>query len=510
MPLVQQNDINPTALVVPNVYVTVVQPQVQLITGEPTNIAGCVGTAVWGPVGVPVIVGDYSDQVRNFGPLQARPRDLGTLMATAHQQGATQFRCVRVTDGTDTAASITVPTDAITFTSRYSGTLGNRIRVTFSTGSKPNTWRVRVLLTEAGFLPEIYDNIEGTGNALWVNMAAAINNGQYGIRSPSEIIIATAGAGTTAASAATYTLTGGTDGVASVTDTLLVGSDTAPRTGMYALRGAGCSVVALAECSDNTTWAAQVSFGRSEGIYMIGVGPKGETVSSAISAKQTAGIDDPMFKMMFGDWVYWSDVANGQPERLVSPQGFMLGRLANLSPEQSSLNKPIYNIVATQRTKLARPYSDADLQALGQAGIDVITNPIPRGFEFGARFGRNTSTNPTVRGDNYTRLTNYIAHSMDRGMGRFVGMLNSARVREQCKVTLDAFLQAMFDAGMIEDWNVVCNDSNNPPNRRALGYLQADVQCRYLGIVEQLVISLEGGQSVQITRQGVTPAPVAA
>ena len=39
--------------------------------------------------------------------------------------------------------------------------------------------------------------------------------------------------------------------------------------------------------------------------------------------------------------------------RLVSPQGFAAGRLANLSPEQSSLNKPLYGVVGSQ--KLARP-----------------------------------------------------------------------------------------------------------------------------------------------------------
>lgn len=509
MPIVQLGETNITAQVVPNVLVQLVAPQVQQITGVPTNVVGLVGTAVWGPVGVPAICGTHQDYVRMFGPLQARPRDMGTLLATAHQQGGHDFRCVRVTDGTDTAAQVTVPTNAITFTSRYSGSLGNKIKVAVSAGSKPSTWRATVSLPEAGILPEVFDNLAGSGNALWLAMADAINNGQFGVRSGSEIVIATAGAGTTAASAASYTLTGGTDGVSSVTDATLIGQDTAPRQGMYALRGSGASIVALAECVDTTTWPAQIGFGRTEGAYMLLVGPKGETVASAITAKASAGIDDPTAKVLLGDWCYWLDTTNGQPERLVSPQGFAAGRYANLSPEQSGLNKPIYNLVGTQRTRMNRPYSDADLQAMGQAGIDVITNPVPGGSYFGLRFGRNSSSNPVLRGDNHTRMTNYLAATFDRGMGLFIGKLNSPRTWAQCKLTLDAFLGAMMPSseglndGMIENFATKVDASNNPPTRRSLGYLQADVQVRYLGIVENLILNLEGGTSVQITRQPV-------
>lgn len=510
MPIVQQGAINLTAQVVPNVLVQLVPPQVQLVTGIPTSIAGVVGTATWGPVGVAVPVGSYTDQVRAFGPLQARPRDLGTIVATAHQQGATDFRCVRVTDGTDTAAQIVVPTAAITFTSRFSGSGGNKIRVEISAGSKPSTWRATVRLSEFGFLDEVFDNIAGTGNAFWVALADAINNGQFGVRAGSEIVIATAGAGTTAPAAAVYSLAGGTDGVTGVTDATLIGQDTSPRQGMYALRGSGASMAALAECVDTATWASQVSFGRSEGVFMFLVGPKGETVSNAVTAKATAGIDDIDAKILFGDWVYWLDNASGQPKRLVSPQGFVLGRYATLSPEQSGLNKPIYNVVGTQRTELNRPYSDADLTALGQAGIDVITNPVPGGNYFGLRFGRNTSSNPTTRTDPHTRTTNFIAVSLDRAMGRFVGKNNSEQTRRECKVSLDTFFAGMLGTGMIEDFETKVDETNNPQARRAMGYLQADVRVTYLGVIEYLVVNLEGGSSVQITRRGIEPTQAAA
>ena len=45
MPIVQQGDINTTALVVPDLYVQIVPPQNLLLNGVPTNVVGMVGTA---------------------------------------------------------------------------------------------------------------------------------------------------------------------------------------------------------------------------------------------------------------------------------------------------------------------------------------------------------------------------------------------------------------------------------------------------------------------------------
>ena len=109
MPIVQAGTLNTTALVVPDLYVQVVPPQNLVLNGVPTNVVGVVGTASWGPVNSPVIVGSMADYARAFGPIQARRHDMGTPVATAVQQGAQAFRCVRVTDGSDVAASYADP-----------------------------------------------------------------------------------------------------------------------------------------------------------------------------------------------------------------------------------------------------------------------------------------------------------------------------------------------------------------------------------------------------------------
>lgn len=513
MPVSQYGSINLTALIVPDVYVQILPPQNTLINGLPTNILGVVGTATWGPVNSPTIVGGMSDYAQTFGAVMPRKYDLGTAIAMAVLQGANNFRGVRVTDGTDTAATASIGTSPvnITFTGKYTGTKGNLIQVTISAGSAASSWRAVVSMPNQ--VPETFDNITGTGAALWANMAAAINNGQSGLRGPSQFIVASAGTGTTAPAAGSTTLSGGTDGATTITSAVLLGQDTTPRKGMYALRSTFTSVAMLADCDDSTSWTTQIAFGLSEGIYMIMTGPAGDTISNAVSVKATAGIDSYAGKLMFGDWMYWQDTANNQL-RMVSPQGAVAGRLSNLSPEQSSLNKPLYGIVGTQKSMTNNVYSSAELQALAQAGIDVVTNPIPAGNSFGVRIGHNCSSNPVINGDNYTRMTNYLAYTLNSAMGLFVGKLQSGRkndpLRRQCNATISNWLQSMKgdgdNVGMIDDFSSQCDDRNNPPNRVSLGYMQDDVKVRYLGVVEKLIVNLEGGQSVTITRQGVSPA----
>lgn len=629
MPIFQGASLNTTALVVPDLYVQVLPPNVLLINGVPTNVVGCVGAANWGPVNQPVDVGggNMAQFASIFGSIQPRKYDLGTFVALAVLQGAQAFVCVRVTDGTDLAATgaivtasdltqqITVagtahagdiltetfvgpavvvtytmqagdttqtgavglaaninanatlqlsgisadtpvagvfklhypvaptsvtasvggsaPTttltnaaagttpnvNAITFNSIYTGTYGNTEVVNISNGSAVGTWKV--VITIPGFVPETFDNIGQNpiagqaavkGNFVWQQMANAINLGQSGIRGKSNLLSAVVGTSGATPTVVQVALAGGTDGYAGITTASLIGVDTVPRTGMYALRNQGCSIGALVDVSDSTSWSTQVSFGTFEGIYMLIPGPVSDTIANATGptgTKATAGIDSYAVKMIFGDWVYWFDPVNNQ-QRLVSPQGAYAGVLSNLAPHNSSLNKQMFGLVGTQKSITGLTYTEAaDLAALAVSGWDVIANPIPAGNMFGSRLGRNASSNAVTHGDNYTRMTNYIATTLGAAMGKFVGQLQSRRptdkTRAAVKATADAFMQALLDQGMIDDFQNVCDLDNNPVPRIALGYLQLDCQVVFLAVVEYFIINLQGGQSVIINRLSTQP-----
>lgn len=650
MPIFQQGQLNTTALTNPDIYVQIIPPQF-LINGVPSNILALIGSANWGPVNQPQLVGNLGQYGQLFGPYQNRQYDMGTYAAIAFQQGATAALCSRVTDGTDTAANAVVQTNAITFTSKYTGSFGNQIQVSVAPGSAASSYKATV--AAPGLAPEVFDNVSpgvasltvtpgtaytsvpalaiaaptgvngvqaagnasltvvsaalgaagsgfaandtvnlpngvvikvltvssgaiatlsvlnggsltsgntptnpvaqvstsgagtgatfnltwglgpatitnngggyiatpavtltggaGTGGSyvaatsVWPNMANAINNGNAQ-RGPSQIIVASAGVGVPTPTTASYPLTGGTDGAGALTTSLLLGTDTLPRTGMYALRGKGAAVAVLCDLVDTTSWATQVTFGLAEGIYMVTSTPSGDTPGNAASTKSTAGIDSYAMKIMLGDWVYWNDTLNGIPQRLVSPAAFAAGLLASLAPQNSTLNKPVNAVVGTQKSRTGVPYTSADIQTLSVAGIDVICNPVPGGAYFGCRTGRNTSSNAVIHGDNYTRMTNYIATTLNAAMGTYVGQLQSAQTQRKAKVSLDAFCQALWDQGQIgsSDGSIPYSNeidaANNPQNRVALGYMQANTQIKYLSVIEYFLINLEAGQSVQINR----------
>lgn len=517
MPIVQQGSLNTTALVVPDLYVQIVPPSVLVLNGVPSNRIGVVGTAQWGPVNHPVIVGTMAEFSASFGAVQARKYDLGTHVAIAVQQGASDFRCVRVTDGTDVAATATLAgtlSDGLVLTALYTGTLGNQITATIATGTKIGSYKLVVGVP--GLTPEVYDNITGTGTAFWTALAAAVNSGTGVLRGPSQLVsAAVTGSYAAAPAAGTVTLTGGTDGATTITSATLIGVDTTPRTGMYALRGQGCSIGDLADADDSPQWTTQSGFGLSEGVYMMLVAPAGSAIANGtngtVDLRAAAGLDSYSCKLMHGDWIYWNDQVNAVT-RLVSPQAFVAGRLANLSPEQSSLNKQLYGVVGSQKSGAPGSgqfgqYSAADLTALFSAGIDVISNPQPGGAYWGVRRGCNSSSNAAENGDNYTRMTNYIAATLNAGMGLFVGQVINATLLGQIRATLLSFLQNMLQQGMLGTTNgsipfsVVCDTTNNPLSRTSLGYVQADVQVQYMGIALFLIVNLQGGQTVTITQQ---------
>lgn len=509
MPIYQAGSLNTAALSAPDLYVQVVAPKTRFINGVPTDILGIVGIASWGPVNSPFLIGSAVDAQRQIGAQQVRKYDLATAVAVSLQLGAANIRAVRVTDGTDVAASVALkdtnstPATGATLTGIYTGTLGNSLQATIGAGTAVGSFKLTVIMP--GLNPEVFDNLTGSGATFWQNLVNAVNNGQTGIRGPSQLVVASIGVGTAAPNTSTqYAFAGGTDGASTVTDSTLIGQDGNTRKGMYALRGTNAQVVNLVDLTDSTQWPAMLTYGLSEGAYMVTQGPAGASYSTVSTSLNTAGADGYALKALVGDWVYWYDQVNGQ-NRMLAPATFSAAEIAALSPHISPLNKPLRNAVATQRQLANQPYSLAEIGAINTARLDVITNPCPGGNYFGHRSGLNCSSNPTQNGDTYTRMTNFISLTLAASFGYVVGQNQTTDLRREAKSTLEAFLAMLQGQGMIGDPNggpafsVQLDKANNPDSRVALGYMQADVQVKYLNVVRYFLINLEGGGSVSIT-----------
>ncbi len=513
MAIYQLGQLNASALSVPGMYTQIVPPKTRYINGVPSNILGIVGVGSWGPLNSPMVAGDLPSAESAVGLPVNRAHDIATAVAVSVLQAANNFRLVRVSDGTDTAASVTLkdvttPTAATgaTLTGYHTGTLGNSITAAIVAGQASGTYNLTIQNTAVNGLPELFTNIPGTGATFWTNLVNAVNNGQGALRGPSQLVTATVGASTAPPATATYTLSGGTDGASTITDTILVGTDGLTRTGMYALRSSGAQVGNLVDLTTDTTWTTINAFGLSEGIYFHVANAAGTNPTASAANMTTAAVDGYGIKVLVGDWCYWQDNQNNVV-RLLSPATFTAAQSAGLSPQQSNLNQSLSGIVATQRSLANSPYSAAEIQLIVANRMDVIATPSPGGQYFSCRTGQNASSNPATNGDNYTRMTNYIGLTLAAAFGYVVGQPQTPDLRRQVRSSIQNFLANMQALGMIGDVNnpqnpgykVTLDSTNNPNSRVALGYMQADIQVVYLSIVRFFIANLEGGQTVTIT-----------
>ncbi len=279
----------------------------------------------------------------------------------------------------------------------------------------------------------------------------------------------------------------------------------------------GTDIGILADQTNQSYWPTVTTFAGQEAIYFQNAFANvyANNISGAVSAKQAVGVANYNMKILQGDWELIQDPFNNIA-RFASPLGFTAGILATQLPSGSSHNKIMNGIVATQKSSMQQMYSNADLLQLQTGGIDVITNQLPvspTSGVFGIRLGCNSSASIVTNGDNYTRMVNFLGQTFVSGLGAFIGLPQTPDVQAQAQATLQTFLQNLVTLGIIGTvdgspaFQVILNSSNNPPNRVALGYMQADVQVTLFSIIQQFVINLEAGQSVQIT---VLPAQLVA
>jgi len=195
MQVFPQGVINLASLNVPNVYVQQVPPNV-LLNGVPTDLAIMVGSASWGPVNSPVVFGSMEEGISTFGSPKPIKYDLMTAAFIESSLGVTNFRGIRVTDGTDTASTIALLDTSsgigAYLTGIYTGSVGNSINAVIGIGSSYTSsfpsYKLSVYIS--GGIPEVFDNIGGSGAVFWQNLVSAVNSGQSTARGPSQIVIA--------------------------------------------------------------------------------------------------------------------------------------------------------------------------------------------------------------------------------------------------------------------------------------------------------------------------------
>jgi len=547
MPITNQG---PTQQVVPNVYVQVLPPLQALNPYIATSLNGFVGVGNWGPVNTPVFCGDSASITYAFGNDSVGLTTSG-LNASLIQEMLTALNedgnsvGVRVTDGTDTPATIKLidtagsPGTLVTLTARYSGSLpmGNVATNTPAAGARvdsvgTNLFRVTIFFPNQA--PQVYNNISGgigfgggggsySASVFKNNVIAAIN-GTAPNTTPNPFFFASTGASTVAPKLATVfapDTNSGTDGTLGVVTATLIGTDSATgaRTGIYALRGTGAFHMAICGCTDLAQAATLSAFCTTENIALAFLTvPKGTSDSGAVGLRVTNSVALSNV-VLVKDFIYVYD-AILQTYRYVSPIGKAMGIVGLLAPYASPINQPYEitglsaaGVYSTEQTPLG-PRSQDELGYLLTNGFVSITNQIPLNngaygfFDDVCSNGDPATNNGAGTYIPVTRMTSFLSQAFEDIGAQYVGKPQSTAANDPTRLAIEGafnnFLSSLKPNGgqsQIDSYNVTCDLTNNSPASIAAGYCYVKILVRYLGIVRILWITLQGGTNVTISNQ---------
>lgn len=507
---------NPLSVYVPGLYQQVIPPQTYF-SGVPVSIAGFVGTAPWGPLNSPQLISTPAQQQATFGGMTvAGASDIHDLNTDIYQMllqggplsGLAAY-CVRVSDGTDNAASIfltdlsVTPVNILKLTAIYTGTAGNQIAAIVQNNPSNGTLTLVISPFAGGGSPEYFTNLPNT-TGFGAAALLAVNNGQGLARGPSQFVRASAAmTGTLLPKQQTYTLAGGADGRA-VTTAQLVGTNVSPPTGVWALQNTQFPVSVAWCCglTDVTGLPTFQSFCDKFNVFGLFQFATGDSVSAVVTAVAAAGVLDYQIGYLKG-FVWFLDPITGNP-RLITSYATAGGTIATLPPWVSPTNKTVKNILGTETNNPFTgtvPYAYSDYASLGQAGVMLLDNPIQRGSAWGFINGYNSvGNNAATAYVEYSRLTNYIVATNANILGQYVGenqgFTASDPVRAQVRAALNNFFQQLQDSNYIGSFNVQADLNNNSQTTIAQHELAIYEQIQYNASIQVIFVQTQGGTTV--------------
>jgi len=418
-----------------------------------------------------------------------------------------------------------------TLVAKYTGSYGNAATNRVDAGSSSTTLSptFKVTLTFPNAVPEVYDNIVAyaavgggfVGATLVANLVNAINaSPQLNAGRPaSAFFVATAGASVIAPVLATSSgpVTLGADGATGLTTAQAIGSATAvPPTGTYALQGQinGGQFCLSGNTDLANASAAATTFALNSNAHFVAAFPKGTSTSTAIANKQLYGLNG-YSASVYKDFIEFTDSVNNIAPRSISPAAFVVAKMCTTSPETSPANTRIGLVTGTERTGYAtnNPYSPAELALLEAAGINLIANPSAGGSYFSIRHNKNSfSGDPSRFNIAYSTMTKFLAQAYASSLiGQFIGLAQSKQpndpLREKVRAAYNDFNERLKAQGLIDSHTVKCDLVNNSAASIGAGVLRVDIVVAYLAIVDRIVVTLSGGQTVKIN---VNPSQLSA
>jgi hypothetical protein len=480
-----------------------------VVTTAPSSPNGNAATGVWyvtgqtqmGPTGVAIPVTSMSDYANFLGTRVSYGFLYDSLNEFFNDGGVLAYASRVVGPSAGTAQVVIpdrggTPQNTLTVAASGAGSWGNALSVIVANGSASNSYTLQIVnngvVVPGGTSPNLFVPNDAV---VWFN---AQNVWQI------EVVIANDGSTnsepTNNPAVGTYTLTGGTDDTADVTDTQWTNALTAFPPSL------GPGQVSAPGHTTQTGYLALAAHAQANNrVALLDVA---DSASAATLVAQAAAVQaaapDPSYAAMFAPWVIIPGITSTNPgttspvpTRTIPPSALVAAQIAAADQGTGSANVPAAGSLGTSTYAIGvtQTFSTTDLGTLNSAGVDVIKIINNSVTVFGYRslaldpnwvFFNNVRFRMQIIND-FDIIGNQFVFSQIDGKGQVFAALNGALAGKCQQYWTEG---SLYGATVSDAFTINTGAQVNTPTTIAAGQINAQVSLVMSPFAEVVIIDV--------------------
>lgn len=468
------------------------------------SILGIVTTASKGPVNEITLITDENALVSTFGVPSAD--HLGMYAAIMYLRRGRQLKVIRVADYDQTADGVIRNAgdlaDAVAVTALSSGSWGNSTGLVIANGTDAGTYRITVQYSGASV--EVYDLLKvGAANVDDVNYIETRINGISDYIS----IVADDTQTTLLVASTAVTLTGGDDGSpANAADYVgVAGAPPAvPTTGLQLFANpetVDLNLIAVPGITDRSVISALVTLAenRNDCIALLDI-PYGKSVQQAVawSNGDGGGTTDPTaainssYAAVFYPWIQVYD-GYSKADVWIPPTGVVAGGMAYTDyvadPWFAPAGPTRGKYVDVLDVEHSASQGERDYMYSNGNVVNPIINKSGQGVML---LGQRTTQRADTKLDriNVRRLLNYMEKAIATSVASLLFDPNDEITRALFRTLVKPIMSEIQGRRGIEaNWEVICDESNNPETIRNRNELHGEILFIPIGAAEMIQLT---------------------
>jgi len=478
-----------TTYTIPDIYTRVIDQAVSF-TRSRLTVFGMVGTASKGPFDSPQLITTESQWYDTFGPPKSGV-ETSFLSARGFLRKGQLMWFVRVGDGSQEYANYNFPDSGglsgLTVEAVSKGTWGNDIKAAVV----ESTYGFGVDVYYLGNLVESFSNLSNTGAASTTGTTVAINGKSNYI----QVV-----AGTVDPVVASYSLTGGADGVAGITDGVYIGSTVGQTsTGLQTFANPNSIDVDIIACPERPTRPVQdalvnIAEAREDCVAIL-TPPDNLSASGVVDYVKGqgdysaySGIDTSRAATYYPYVKTYNDFLGSYA--WVPPVGVMAGNYAYVDSVEYPWFAPAGEVrgdMSGYAADLRQDFTSAELSDL----ISVKINPIiktPTSVHANGQFTLYQHDSALNR-INVRRLLLYIREGALSVGERLVHAPNDEGTWGEFVGRMDPLMRYIANRRGVREYNIICDSTLNTPAVRANYEMHANLYIKPTKSAEFIVLN---------------------